>query len=87
MKGYKERHSVCAVKSERGGKSTRDGDKSGVGRRERIKRGRGTQDREERSKGIEIRITDVFTIIKPTTPFRNTKHEESETGPTPLTIH
>jgi hypothetical protein len=31
--------------------------------------------REERSKGIEIRITDDFSIIKPTTPFKLAKHE------------
>jgi hypothetical protein len=31
--------------------------------------------REERSKGIEIRINDVFVIIKPTTPFKLAKHE------------
>ena len=37
-----------------------------MGRRERMKRGSGMEDREERSKGIEIRITDVFVIIKPT---------------------
>ena len=30
---------------------------------------------EERSKGIEIRISDVFVIIKPTTPFKLAKHE------------
>ena len=34
-----------------------------------MKCGRGMQDREERSKGIEIRISDVFAIIKPTAPF------------------
>ena len=57
------------------GKSTREGAKSGVRRRERMKRGSGTKDREERSKGIEIRIPDDFAIIKPTAPFKLTKHE------------
>jgi hypothetical protein len=46
-----------------------------VGRRERMKRGSGMDVREERSKGIEIRISDVFDIIKPTTPFKFAKHE------------
>ncbi len=57
-----------------------------MARRERMKRGRGIQGREERSKGIEIRITDAFTIIKPTTPFKLAKHEDegNETGPIPL---
>ncbi len=54
---------------------TREGTKSGVGRHQRIKRGRGTQDRDERSNGIEIRIADVFVIIKPTAPLRLAKHE------------
>ena len=49
--------------------------KSGVGRHERMKSGRGMKDREERSKGIEIRIEDVFAIIKPTAPFKLAKHE------------
>jgi hypothetical protein len=49
--------------------------KSGVGRHERMKHGSGTKDREERSKGIEIRIADVFTIIKPTAPLKFAKHE------------
>ena len=40
-----------------------------------MKHGREMEDREERSKGIEIRISDTFTIIKPTTPFKLTKHE------------
>ena len=30
--------------------------------------------RDERSRGIDIRIADVFTIIKPTAPFK-AKHE------------
>ena len=33
------------------------------------------EDREYRSKGFEIHITDVFVIIKPTTPFKFAKHE------------
>jgi hypothetical protein len=33
------------------------------------------EDREERSKGIEIHIADVFTIIKPTVPFKLGIHE------------
>ena len=33
------------------------------------------EDREERSKGIEIRISDSFSIIKPTAPFKFAKHE------------
>ena len=33
------------------------------------------EDRDERSKGIEIHITDVFDIIKPTVPFKFAKHE------------
>ncbi len=31
--------------------------------------------REEGSKGIEIRISDTFSIIKPTTPFKLNKDE------------
>jgi hypothetical protein len=60
---------------EHGGKSTREGAKRGVGRRERMKCGIGMKDREERSKGIEIHISDAFDIIKPTAPFKLTKHE------------
>ena len=33
------------------------------------------KDRDERSRGIVTRMTDAFTIIKPTTPFRLVKHE------------
>ena len=40
-----------------------------------MKHGSGTKDREERPKGIEIRIDDVFAIIKPTVPFKFVKHE------------
>ncbi len=46
-----------------------------MGRSERMKRGIGMEGREERSKGIEIRIADAFVIIKPTEPFKSTKHE------------
>ena len=53
----------------------REGVKSGVGRHERMKRDRGMNDREERSRGIEIRITDVFVMIRPTVPFKLAKHE------------
>ncbi len=66
-------HSACAA--ERGGKSTREGDKSGVGRRERMKHGSGMKGREKRSKGIEMSIADTFVIIKPTTLFKLAKHE------------
>ena len=31
---------------------------------------------EERSKGIEIHVTHVFIIIKPTAPFKIAKHED-----------
>ncbi len=44
------------------------------GRHERMKRGIGMKGRDERSRGIDIRIADVFTIIKPTAPFK-AKHE------------
>ena len=54
-------------------KSTRKGGTNGVGRHERMKRGRGMKDRDERSRGIEIRLTDVFSIIKPTTPIKLAK--------------
>lgn len=33
------------------------------------------KDRDDRSRGIEIHITDVFVIIKPTSPFKLVKHE------------
>ena len=69
MKGYNI-HSACAAEAEHGGNGTREGTKSGVERRERMKRGRGMYDRDERSRGIEIRIVDVFAIIKPTEPFK-----------------
>ena len=65
---------ACATQTEREGTSTREGSKSGVRRRERMKRGRGIKERDERSRGIEIRMTDSFTMIKPTTPFVLTKH-------------
>ena len=53
-----------------------EGVRSGVGRHERMKRGSGMEDREEGSKGIEIRITDSLGIIKPTVPFKLSKHED-----------
>ena len=34
------------------------------------------KDRDERSRGIEILISDSFTIIKPTTPFKLAKHTD-----------
>ena len=59
-----------------------------MGRRERMKRGSGMKDRDERSRGIEMRITDAFTIIKPTTPFKLVKHEGlRKTDPIPLATH
>ena len=64
---------MCRLGTTRG-KSTREGAKSGVGRRERMKRGSGMKGRDERSRGIEIRISDDFVIIKPTTPFKLVKH-------------
>ncbi len=56
-----------------------EGARNGVGRHERIKRGIGMEDREEKSKGIEIRIADVFTIIKPTVPFKLETRRSKET--------
>ena len=53
----------------------REGTRSGVGRHKQMKRGSGMEDREGRSKGIEIRVADAFTIIKPTVPFRLSKHD------------
>ncbi len=53
-----------------GGKRTREGVRNGVGRHERMKRGNGMKVRDERSRGIEIHIVGVFTIIKPTAPFK-----------------
>jgi hypothetical protein len=44
-----------------------------VGYRERMKRGSGIKDRDERSRGAEILMTDAFTKIKPTEPFRLAK--------------
>jgi hypothetical protein len=40
------------------------------------------EDREERSKGMEIHISDVFTIIKPTAPFKLafSSHLKSKVG-------
>ena len=49
--------------------------KNGVGGREHMKRDRGMNDRDERSRGIEIHTTDVFTMIKPTSPLKLVKHE------------
>jgi hypothetical protein len=54
-------------------KSTREGARSGVERRELMKRDNDMEDRDERSRGIEIRMTDVFSQIKPTEPFRLAK--------------
>ena len=68
-------HSSCVTQTKRGGKSTREGVRNGVGRHERMKRGIGMKDRDERSRGIEIRMTDAFAKIKPTSPFKVTKHE------------
>ena len=47
---------------------------NGVSRREQMKRGRGMKGRDERSRGIEIHIADALIMIKPTTPFRLSKH-------------
>ena len=44
-----------------------------MGRHERMKRGSGMNDRDERSRGTEIRIADVFDIIKPSAPFKLAK--------------
>ena len=52
---------------------TRKGARHGVGCRERMKRVSGIKDRDERSRGVEILMTDVFTKIKPTEPFRLAK--------------
>ncbi len=71
---YKQSERQAPQQAECWGKSTREGDRSGVGRHERMKRGNGMKDRDERSRGIEIRIADVFDIIKPTTPFKLMKH-------------
>ena len=65
------KHSTYADSVEHGGKSTR-----GVGRRERMKRDSGMRDRDERSRGIEILMSDAFTMIKPTEPFRLPKQAE-----------
>ena len=75
------------LRQNKGGISTREGTKIGVGRLERINRGRGMKDRDERSRGIEIRMTDVFVIIKPTSPFRLVKHTGNETDPIPPAVH
>ena len=56
------------------GKSTREGVKRGVCRHERMKRERGMKGRDERTRGIEICISDDFTMIKPTAPFKLAKH-------------
>ena len=60
-----------------------------MGRRERMKRGNGMKDRDERSRGIEIRISDTFVIIKPTTPFKLAKYEarRKRNCPIPLSTH
>ena len=65
---------IKQLKTERKGKSTREGAQNDVGRRERRKRGRGMKERDERSKGTEIRIPDTFAMIKPTAPFKLAKH-------------
>jgi hypothetical protein len=53
-----------------------EGSRSGVGRHERMKRGRGMKGQDERSRGIPTHIADAFVMIKPTTPFRLSKHED-----------
>ena len=64
----------------------REGARNGVGRRERMKRVSGMKVRDERSRGIEINITDAFTMLKPTTPFKLVNHEvlRKRNGPIPL---
>jgi hypothetical protein len=51
------------------------GARHGVGCRERMKQVSGIKDRDERSRGVEILMTDVFTKIKPTEPFRLGKQQ------------
>jgi hypothetical protein len=51
----------------------RKGDRRGVKRREWMKRDNGMKDRDERSRGIEIHMTDDFSKINPTEPFRLVK--------------
>jgi len=41
-----------------------------------MKHGSGMKDRDDKSNGIEILMTDAFVKIKPTDPFRFTKHRE-----------
>ena len=44
------KHSTYVSQTERGGKSTREGDKIGVGRQERMKLGKGKEDRDDRTR-------------------------------------
>jgi hypothetical protein len=60
----------CRLKTEHGGKRTREGTKSGVGRLERMKCGKGIKGRDERSIDIEVLITDDFSKINTTEPLR-----------------
>jgi hypothetical protein len=65
-----------SLKSERGGQRTREGVKSRMGRLKWMKHGSGIKDRDDRSSGIEILMTDVFSKINPTVPWRLSKQAE-----------
>ena len=57
----------------RGGRKTREGDKSGVESLERINDGSGIKDRDDKSSGIEILMFEVFAKINPNDLFRLAK--------------
>jgi len=54
--------------AERGGKRTKEEDKSGIGRLERMKLGNCIKGRDDRSSGMEILMSDAFAKVKPTDP-------------------
>ena len=75
--------------AERGGKRTKEEDKSGIGRLERMKLGNGIKVRDDGSNGIEILMSDVFDKINQLTPYDylNQYHEENAIDPIPPVIY
>ena len=75
----KDEHPACAAKTERGGKSTREGARTeggGTVRTDEVKAGSGMKVRVERSREMETRIAEALAkiiAIKPTDPLRLAK--------------